>query len=236
MRCLLHWSFTTLMILAFVSGNGSVALAQKKSVKPGINKSFENPDPEAFVKRFERETRDVFEHRQEILKACKLKPGTVMADVGAGTGLFTRMFAKQVGPKGKVYAVDIAKTFLKHIEKTCQKEGIKNVVSVLCSQKSVELPAQSVDVVFICDTYHHFEFPYRTMASIHKALRPGGQVILIDFHRIKGKTKAWLMSHVRAGEEVFTAEIESCGFQKVERKDFLGENYFLRFLKTKKRS
>src|SRR5262245_38285989 len=93
-------------------------IAQEKSVRPGINEPFENPDPKEWVQKFEGESREISIRAKEIVAACKLKPGMVVADVGAGTGLFTRKFAAEVGDKGKVYAVDIAPTFLRHIEKT----------------------------------------------------------------------------------------------------------------------
>jgi ubiquinone/menaquinone biosynthesis C-methylase UbiE len=156
-----------------------------------------------------------------------------VADVGAGTGLFTRPFAAAVGPKGKVFAVDISEKFLDHIKKTCKDETITNVETVKCSATSSELPANSVDLVFICDTYHHFEYPYRTMASIHKALKPGGRLVLIDFHRIKGKSSEFIMGHVRAGQEVFVKEVEESGFKQVQEvKDLLKENYMVIFEKV----
>ena len=206
---------------------------QEKSVRPGINKPFENPDVKEFVGKFEGESREIFAQRKEIVAACKLKPGMAVADIGAGTGLFTRLFAKEVGPKGKVYAVDIAPKFIEHIEKTCKEAGLKNVVGVVCTADSVKLPAKSVDLAFICDTYHHFEFPLKTMASIHEALRPGGQLIVIDFHRVKGKSSEWVLGHVRAGQKVVTKEIVSAGFKQVGEEKFLKENYFLRFEKVK---
>jgi predicted methyltransferase len=210
------------------------ALAQDKSVRPGINKPFENPDVKEYVGKFEVESREVYAKRQEIIRACGLKPGMAVADVGAGTGLFTRLFAREVGPKGKVYAVDIAAKFVAHVEKTCKEAGLKNVTGVVCTPTSAELPAGSVDLVFICDTYHHFEFPQRTLASLRRALRPGGRVVLIDFHRIPGKTRTWLLLHVRAGQEVFVKEIEAAGFKQTGEEKFLKENYLVRFVKTEK--
>jgi predicted methyltransferase len=203
--------------------------AQEKSVRPGINKPFENPDLKEFLGKFETESREIYTRRQEIVAACKLKPGLTVADIGAGTGLFTRLFAKEVGPEGKVYAVDISAKFVEHVVKTCTEQNLKNVVGMVCKPDSVELPDRSIDVAFICDTYHHFEFPARTMASIHRALRPGGQVILIDFHRIEGQSSEWILGHVRAGQEVFSKEIVTAGFKQVEESKFLKENYFLRF-------
>ena len=210
---------------------GLVSTAQEKSVRPGINKPFDKPDVEEFIKKFEGESREIAAHAKEIVAACKIKPGMAVADVGAGTGLFTRKFAAVVGEKGKVFAVDIAPNFLRHIEKTCEASELKNVQTVLCDQFSTKLPKNSVDLVFICDTYHHFEFPQRTLQSIHDALRPGGQVILIDFQRIEGKSSEWILSHVRAGQEVFVKEVTSAGFRVVGEEKLLKENYFVRFEK-----
>jgi ubiquinone/menaquinone biosynthesis C-methylase UbiE len=231
MKTSTYWLVRALAALAVVPFV-QFAAAQEKSVRPGINKPFENPDVPEYIGKFETESREIFSQRKEILTACDLKPGMAVADIGAGTGLFTRLFAKQVGPKGKVYAVDIASRFIEHIEKTCKDADIKNVVGLVCTADSARLPARSVDVVFICDTYHHFEFPFRTMASIHEALRPGGRVILIDFHRIEGKSREWVLNHVRAGQEVVVKEIESSGFKKVAEKKLLKENYFVIFEKV----
>ena len=111
-----------------------------------------------------------------------LRPGDAVADIGAGTGLFTQLFAEQVGPKGTVYAVDIGPAFLKYITGQAKKLGHEHVVkTVLNTQDSTELPAGSIDVAFICDTYHHFDHPEKMLASIHRALRPGGRLVIIDF-------------------------------------------------------
>ncbi len=217
-----------LIILAFSVGS---LPGQEKSVRPGINNAFENPDVKEYVGKFEVESREIYAQRKGIVAACRLKPGMAVADIGAGTGLFTRLFAKEVGPTGKVYAVDIAPRFIAHIEKTCKAEGIQNVVGVVCKKDSVELPAGTIDLAFICDTYHHFEFPTRTLRTIHQALRPHGQLVLIDFHRIEGKSSEWILWHVRAGQEVFSREIKDSGFKQVEEKTLLKDNYFLRFEK-----
>jgi acetyl esterase/lipase len=217
---------TSLAVLAAVCLS---APAQEKSVKPGINQPFENPNVKEYIGKFEVESREIFAKRAEIVAACQIKPGMAVADIGAGTGLFTRLFAPAVGPKGRVYAVDIAPKFIEHIEKTCKESGIQNVVGVVCTPTAVKLPPRSVDLAFICDTYHHFEFPFKTMQTIHDALRPGGQLVLIDFHRIEGKSSAWVLNHVRAGQEVFTREIVSSGFKKAGEQDLLKENYLVRF-------
>lgn len=204
--------------------------AQDKSVRPGVNEAFEDPDVDAFVERFEIESREVFALREKIVEACRIKPGQTVADIGAGTGLFTRLFSKAVGPEGEVIAVDIAENFLEHIQKTSREHNRRNIETVLADAQSTNLPKNSVDVAFICDTYHHFEFPHKTMASLREALKPGGRVIVIDFHRIPGKSSEWTLEHVRAGQEVFEREIIAAGFQKTrEVTDLLKDNYFVEF-------
>lgn len=210
-----------------------LASGQEKSVNPGINKSFESPRVEEFVERFEKEGRDVFDRRQQVVAALGLKPGMAVADVGAGTGLFTRMFSPLVGESGKVYAVDISDEFVDHIRQQARRQRQANVVGVVCSADAVKLEPASIDLAFICDTYHHFEFPHKTMRSIHAALRPRGRVVLIDFHRVPGVSSQWVMSHVRAGQKVFAREIAEAGFQQVdEKKELLQESYFLVFEKV----
>ena len=213
----------------------SLLRAQEKSVNPGINKTYEHPDVTESIQRFESNGRDVFDHRQEIVAALELKPGLAVADIGAGTGLFTRLISPQVGATGKVYAVDIAKEFVDHIEKTAHEQKLDNIVGVVCKQDSTELPPESVDLVFICDVYHHFEFSQRTLHSIYGALKPKGQIVLIDYQRIAGKSSDFVMGHVRAGQEVFTQEIVDAGFKQIdEKKNLLKESYFVRFEKVAK--
>jgi predicted methyltransferase len=198
-----------------------VAAAQDKSVKPGINDSFRDPDVKEFIGRFETESREVYTRRQEIVVACQLKPGQTVADIGAGTGLFTRLFSDAVGKEGRVIAVDISQKFLDHIRTTSREAGRQNIETLLGTADSTGLPPDVVDVAFICDTYHHFEFPQKTMASLYRALKPGGKVILVDFKRIQGQSTDWVMTHVRAGQEVFEAEIIGTGFRKIHEDDKL---------------
>ena len=205
----------------------------EESVRPGINDRFLDPELniDEWIGRFEVESREVFAARREVLKACGIKPGQRVADVGAGTGLYTRLFADAVGNDGWVYAVDISPRFLEHINGKMREENVTNYTSVLCSDRSVQLPPNSVDVVFICDTYHHFEYPQSTLKSIHQALKPDGTLIVIDFERIPGKSREFILKHVRAGKEVFRGEIVDAGFQLIDDVTIPGlkENYLLRF-------
>jgi acetyl esterase/lipase/CubicO group peptidase (beta-lactamase class C family) len=202
------------------------------SIKPGINDSFADPNVGEFVERFEREGREVYDHRERVIASCGIQPGMAVADVGCGTGLFTRLFSKAVGPDGQVFAVDIAQNFVQHVESSCREQGMTNVQGVVCKPDSVNLPPQSIDLAFICDTYHHFEFPARTMRSIRRSLKSGGRVVLVDFEREEGTSSEWVLSHVRAGKATFTREIEQAGFRRLSEDDFLHENYLLVFEKA----
>ncbi len=209
------------------------APATRESVKPGINKDFLDPKLEVqrFVERFETESREIYAEREAILERVGLRPGSRVADIGAGTGLFSYSFAERVGASGKVYAVDIAKPFVERLAIGAAERGLEQLEAVQCAEDDVRLPAGAVDIAFVCDTYHHFEYPAATMASIHRALRPGGELVLIDFHRIEGVSREWTLEHVRAGEDVFTREIVAAGFERLEDVTPAGlkENYMLRF-------
>ena len=210
--------------------------AQEKSVKPGINDQFRKPDVAKFVERFEGESREVFDKREKVMEALAIRPGLAVADVGAGTGLYTRLFARAVGEKGRVLAVDIASEFLDHINKTAKDQKLGNITTVLGKDVSTELPPASVDLVYVCDTYHHFEYPARVLESIHKGLKDGGKLVVIDFIREPGVSSDWVMGHVRAGQAIVEKEITQAGFRKVdEKKGLMKENYFLVFEKASNR-
>ena len=208
---------------------GGVATAAEQNVNPRINRNYQNPDVGQWVGVFERDGREVWDRRFDILDRLRLAPGQSVADVGAGTGFFTALMASAVGSTGTVYAVDIARNFVEASVRRAAEQGFDNVVGIVNSQQGVGLDDASVDLVFISDTYHHFEYPLTTLASIRAALRPDGEMVIIDFKREPGISSPWVLGHVRAGEARVRAEIESAGFELVERLDFMQTQYYLRF-------
>lgn len=222
--CLVAMLFT-------VAGSPQAFGLEERSVRPGVNRSYEQPNYQEWVKSFESPGREVYDKRLDIVAATKVKPGMVVADVGAGTGLFTYLFAQWVGPEGKVYAVDISRTFIDNIQRRAREAGVRNITGIVNSPHATGLPPDSVDLVFTSDTYHHFEYPQSMLRSIHQALRPGGTLVIVDFERKPGVSSSWVMGHVRAGKEAVTREVEAAGFKLVEDKHFLRENYFMRFVK-----
>jgi ubiquinone/menaquinone biosynthesis C-methylase UbiE len=206
----------------------------KGKVDPGINAQFQKANVKDFIKRFESNDREVFVKRREITKALELKPGMAVADIGAGTGLFTRLFANEVGPSGKVYAVDISKDFLDYITAQARSRGQTQIVTIRGTQDSTNLPQGSVDLVFLCDVYHHLENHEKILASIHLALRPGGMLVLVEFDRVEGKSSEFVLKHIRASQNEFRGEVESAGFETVQSFEGpkLRENFIAKFRKV----
>ncbi len=219
------------MAFALSPGLTTAASPQKESIPANINKGYQNPNVDKFVQRFEHQGREIYDKREQVIQACGICEGMSVADIGAGTGLFTRLFAAKVGPKGRVYAVDVIPKFVKHIQQTAKKQNLTNIVGIVCEPDSTKLPAGSIDVAFICDTYHHFEYPEKTMKSIWNALRANGILYVIDFRRIEGVSPDWIVKHVRGGKDVFKNEIEGVGFQLVDEPELFKSNYCLKFRK-----
>ncbi|HIG10772.1 MAG: methyltransferase domain-containing protein [bacterium] len=204
------------------------------SVRSGLNARFldEDLDVDELVAIFESESREIAAERAAIVASLELAPGETIADVGAGTGLFMTPLADGVGALGTVLEVDIAPKLLEFMAERARREGREQVEVHLAGERAVGLARDSVDVILVCDTYHHFEYPESTCASLLHALKPGGRLVLVDFERIEGVSREWVLGHVRASKSVFRGELEAAGFvfrDEVEI-DGLVENYCLRFI------
>jgi predicted methyltransferase len=158
---------------------------------------------------------------------------TAIADVGSGTGLYLSAFSAAVGPAGRVYAVDISPRFTEFIERRIRTEKLGNVATVRSTITSTMLQPGSVSHAFVCDAYHHFDRYPEMLASIHAALQPVGELVVVDFDRIPGVSREWLLTHVRADKKTVRREIEVAGFRFVEEVPIAAfkENYLLRFRK-----
>lgn len=206
--------------------------AEEKNVNPGINEYYNDAEFQRWVSVFERPGREVYDKRHTIVESLDLIPGMVVADIGAGTGFYTHLFAEAVGDSGKVYAVDISENFIENILRIAKKQGLINIEGIISTPTSAGLAPASIDLAFICDTYHHFEYPQTMLASIHKSLRPGGKLVIIDFRKQPGVSSRWVMSHVRASEVTVIKEVETAGFRLVAQHNLLHSNYFLTFVKN----
>lgn len=228
-RQYIHRTLISLITLAVIL---TPAAAQDRSVRPGVNQHYQNADFDRWVAVFERPGREVFDRRRQILEAVGLRAGMVVADIGAGTGLFTKLFSPAVGSQGKIYAVDITAEFVANIERLVRDRGLDNIQTVRNTPTDVMLPEHSVELAFVCNTYHHFEYPRKMLNSIHRALQPEGRLIVIDYRKIPGVSSEWVMGHMRADRRAVIAEIEAQGFRLIDDKDVLKANYFLVFAKV----
>jgi predicted methyltransferase len=200
----------------------------------GPNDPYRDPrvTAESWRKLFEGDEREIYRKRDLVVQLAAPKPGMVIADVGAGTGLFTMMLSDAVGEGGRVYAEEVVDKFSRFIAERAAREKRENVVSVVGTETGIGLPRASIDLAFACDVYHHFDHPREMLNSIRNALRVEGELFLVDFSREPGQSPPWILEHVRAGEADVVREIESAGFVLLSRDHTLGVNYVLRFRRT----
>ena len=129
----------------------------------------------------EREEREREERTDLLLTALALKPGMVVADIGAGTGYLSRRMATAVGSGGKVLAVDVQPEMIQMLKQLAQKAQLSQIVPVQCSETDVGLQPNSVDLAIIVDVYHELAYPFEVLASVIRALKPGGRVVFVEY-------------------------------------------------------
>lgn len=132
------------------------------------------------LSRFEGRDRAKNLQVERVMDLLGIKPGVVVADIGAGSGWFTVRAARRTGSAGKVYAVDINPDFLQHIRARAHKDGLQNIETILDKEDDPRLPAHSVDSVLLLKTYHEIAKPIPFLLNLRKALRPGARLGIID--------------------------------------------------------
>ncbi|HSF15712.1 MAG TPA: methyltransferase domain-containing protein [Vicinamibacteria bacterium] len=185
-------------------------------------------DTEQWIEAFENAERDAQQKPDDVVRALKLSPGEAVADIGTGTGYFTRRLARAVGDDGIAYAVDIEPNMLRYVAERALREGQPNIVPVLATASSPMLAPSSVDLVFICNTIHHIDARgdyYRILARI---LRRGGRLAIVDFHE-DAELEDGPSKEMRIAKQSLIDEISAAGFRLVEEHDFLPVQYFLIF-------
>jgi ubiquinone/menaquinone biosynthesis C-methylase UbiE len=131
----------------------------------------------------ERPERYEEEAPQLLLKGLKLKPGMVVADVGAGSGYLSFPMARQVAPKGKVYAQDIQQEMLDIVASKAKKFGVNNVIPWMGKTDDTKLPEGSIDLILMVDVYHEFDKPYEMAVSMVKSLKKGGKLVFVEYRK-----------------------------------------------------
>ena len=129
----------------------------------------------------ERPERKGEEKPDRLIAALDLRPGQTVADLGAGTGYFSRRMARKVGQSGAVYAVDIQPQMLELLEEDMEARGLKNVRPLLGSETDPHLPSSSLDLVLMVDVYHEFSHPFEMLQALTRALKPGGRLVFVEY-------------------------------------------------------
>ena len=185
MKKLVH----VILLFFAILQTATLAAQERYTVKPGdpngINKWYMGRQIAQVMSHFgidwlERQERDQEENTTQLLKNLAVQPGTVIADIGAGSGYHSTLLSKMVG-NGKVYAVDVEPEMIAYWNERIKREGKKNIIPVLSTEKAVSLPANSMDMMLLVDVYHEFSFPYEMARSMLDALKPGGKLVLVEF-------------------------------------------------------
>jgi ubiquinone/menaquinone biosynthesis C-methylase UbiE len=184
-------------------------------------------DPKAYIAMLDDPARDAYQKPHEVITALKLKEGEAIADIGAGSGYFTFRLAHHVGDTGRVYAVDVGADMIVHLNRRSRDLQLKNVVTILAAPDDPLLADASVDRFFICDTWHHIENHDRYLALLKKMLKPGGQIVMVDFK--KEQTPMGPPMEMRIDRADLVKEMETNGFKVAAEHTFLPYQYFLVF-------
>src|SRR5262245_7850464 len=184
-------------------------------------------DPKSYIGALEDPKRDLYQKPQEVIMALGLKPGEVIADIGAGSGYFTFRLTHHVGDRGKVYAVDVSPDMIRHINRRIRELKATNVVSILADPDDPLLPDGSVDRFFFSDSWHHIDNQTKYLSLMKKMLKPGGEIVMIDFH--KKDLPVGPPMQMKIAREDLIKEMESNGFRLTKEHTFLPYQYFLVF-------
>jgi ubiquinone/menaquinone biosynthesis C-methylase UbiE len=178
----------------------------------------------------ERPEREAEENPELALRLMGIKKGMVVADVGCGSGYFTRRIARLAGSTGKVYGVDIQPRMLELLEENIKREKLTNVEAVLGAEDDPRLPANQVDLVLMVDVYHELARPQVVLGRIREALKPDGRLVLLEYRKEDPNVPIRL-EHKMTVEEVKT-ELAAEGFRLAELKSELPRQHVLIFRKN----
>jgi arsenite methyltransferase len=185
-------------------------------------------DPKLYLGALDDPKRDAYQKPQEVMGALGLKAGEVIADIGAGSGYFTFRLAHHVGDRGKVYAVDVSPDMIRHINRRIRELKAKNGVSILADPDDPLLPEGSVDRFFFSDSWHHIENQTKYLSLMKKILKPGGEIIMIDFH--KKELPVGPPMQMKIAREDLIKQMGTNGFGLTKEHTFLPYQYYLVFV------
>lgn len=206
-------------LMAVVDLAGAVQMGGGNTFYPSYPSAYQD-DP----RRLEWQKAD------KVIDHLHVKQGDVIADIGAGTGFFSMLFAQRVGKNGLVYALDIDENMVKYLEKRSIKESLNNIKSILAPPNDPMLPKSSVDLIFICDTYMFIENRVQYLARLRDSLKNGGHLAIISFNQ-KAEIPGAPPPHKMISRERTIQEAEKAGFALEAEYFFLPYQDFMVFVK-----
>lgn len=170
--------------------------------------------------------RDAWQRPDQVMDALQIGEGSVVADLGAGGGWFTVRLARRVGPNGRVYAEDIQPEMIGAIQRRVQREGLRNVTTVMGTAVDPRIPEGAVDAVLIVDAYHEMEQPVILLRNLARSLKPNGVVGIINFKKDGGGPGPAMDERVEPAKVI--ADAKAAGLE-LKRRDDLRYQYLLTF-------
>lgn len=211
-----------LVVVALIVIVAPLALAQEDHAS---NERTYNPE------QFENEGRGEWQKVDQVIEAMGIRQGSSIADIGGGSGYFSRPFAKAVGPEGVVYCCDLATNLMDYLQESSKKEGLDNIVTVYAATDRPMIPPASVDIIFFCNTNHHLGERVPYYSGLEKLLRPGGRVVVVDWKNEDQKVGP-PPDHTHPRSRVID-EMDEAGWVLQEEHSFLPYQYFLIFQSQK---
>ncbi|MFN8612359.1 MAG: class I SAM-dependent methyltransferase [Vulcanimicrobiota bacterium] len=179
-----------------------------------------------WVEAFEEKSRDAWQKPQEVVDWLQLRPGQVVADLGAASGYFSRPLARKLGPGGWVFAIEVEPGFFPPLHQLAAQAGVSNIATVLASFDDPHLPDESTDLVFICDTLHHIEGRPAYYEKLKRALKPGGRIAVVDFFPDRDIPVGPKKSERLSVEQV-TGEFQAAGLEVSSNLELLPYQYII---------
>jgi len=188
-------------------------------------------DIKQYLEQLDSEDRDQYQKPRQVIEALNLKPGLAVADLGSGSGYFTRRFIEAVTETGKVYAVDVEPEMLKYAEESVvHMHRSYTAEFILARPDNPKLPYGSIDLLFLCNTYHHLDERTKYFSDTKSSLKPGGRLAIIDFYNDERSGELGFPKRHLVPRETVIAELTEAGYTFVREHTFLPRQYFLEFI------
>jgi len=198
-------------------------------VAKDANERYQTPEGRAAIgKGLSSPDRDARQKPRELVEAMALKPGMVVADIGTGTGYMLPFLSEAVGSAGRVLGEDIFPDFLEKAKTAAKEHKLGNVEFVQGTETDPSFPENGVDVALALDTYHHWNYPEKMLAALHRELRDGGRLVLVEFHPRANGLPA---NHIRLDEADVIKEIEANHFHLISLHEHSKDQYMAIFAK-----